>query len=53
MGLRDSFDHARVAGVMAFMATPECFEMECFEMEDVARKVFSANIVGATLDKEK
>ncbi|KAG1719636.1 ARM repeat-containing protein [Suillus lakei] len=43
----DSFVHARVAGVMAFMATAECFEME-----DVAGKVVSA-VVGATLDKEK
>lgn len=47
MALRDSFVHARVAGVMAFMATTECFEIE-----DVASKVVPA-IVGATLDKEK
>jgi SCY1-like protein 1 len=47
MALKDSFVHARVAGVMAFMATAECFEMD-----DVAGKVVSA-VVGATLDKEK
>jgi SCY1-like protein 1 len=47
MALKDSFVHARVAGVMAFMATAECFEIE-----DVASKVVSA-VVGATLDKEK
>lgn len=47
MALRDSFVHARVAGVMAFMATAECFEIE-----DVASKVVPA-ILGATLDKEK
>ncbi|KAG2132258.1 armadillo-type protein [Suillus cothurnatus] len=46
-GAQDSFVHARVAGVMAFMATAECFEIE-----DVASKVVSA-VVGATLDKEK
>jgi SCY1-like protein 1 len=47
MALKDSFVHARVAGVMAFMATAECFEID-----DVASKVVSA-VVGATLDKEK
>ncbi|KAG1766920.1 hypothetical protein EV702DRAFT_1148475 [Suillus placidus] len=47
MALKDSFVHARVAGVMAFMATAECFEID-----DVASKVVSA-IAGATLDKEK
>ncbi|KAG2091950.1 uncharacterized protein F5147DRAFT_722621 [Suillus discolor] len=47
MALKDSFVHARVAGVMAFMATAECFEIE-----DVASKVVAA-ILGATLDKEK
>lgn len=47
MALRDSFVHARVAGVMAFMATAECFEIE-----DVASKVVPA-ILSATLDKEK
>jgi SCY1-like protein 1 len=47
MALKDSFVHARVAGVMAFMATADCFEIE-----DVASKVVSA-VVGATLDKEK
>ncbi|OAX38865.1 ARM repeat-containing protein [Rhizopogon vinicolor AM-OR11-026] len=47
MALKDPFVHARVAGVMAFMATAECFEVE-----DVAGRVVPA-IVGATLDKEK
>ncbi|KAG2036717.1 armadillo-type protein [Suillus americanus] len=47
MALKDSFVHARVAGVMAFMATAECFEID-----DVASKVVSA-VVSATLDKEK
>ncbi|KAG1837506.1 hypothetical protein DFJ58DRAFT_734319 [Suillus subalutaceus] len=47
MALKDSFVHARVAGVMAFMATAECFDID-----DVASKVVSA-VVGATLDKEK
>lgn len=47
MALKDSFVHARVAGIMAFMATAECFEID-----DVAGKVVSA-VVGATLDKEK
>ncbi|KAG1718462.1 hypothetical protein EDB19DRAFT_1899249 [Suillus lakei] len=46
MALRDSFVHACVAGVMAFMATAECFGME-----GVASKVVSA-VVSATLDKE-
>ncbi|KAG1851412.1 armadillo-type protein [Suillus subluteus] len=44
MALKDSFVHARVAGVMTFMATAECFEID-----DVASKVISA-VVGATLD---
>ncbi|KAG2357230.1 hypothetical protein BDR07DRAFT_1490953 [Suillus spraguei] len=47
MALKDSFVHARVAGIMAFMATAECFEID-----DVAGRVISA-VVGATLDKEK
>ncbi|KAG0700943.1 armadillo-type protein [Suillus ampliporus] len=47
MALKDSFVHARVAGVMAFMAT-----VECFEVEDVAGRVVPA-VVGAMLDKEK
>ncbi|KAN0090665.1 hypothetical protein V8E55_004231 [Tylopilus felleus] len=45
--LKDPFVHARVAGLMAFTATGECFNVE-----DVATKVIP-NIVGATLDKEK
>jgi len=47
MALKDPFVHARVAGIMVFMATAECFEVE-----DVAGRVLPA-IVGATLDKEK
>ncbi|KIK34650.1 hypothetical protein CY34DRAFT_785405 [Suillus luteus UH-Slu-Lm8-n1] len=47
MALKDSFVHVRVADVMAFMAT-----VECFEMDGVAGKVVSA-VVGTTLDKEK
>ncbi|KAG6370974.1 armadillo-type protein [Boletus reticuloceps] len=45
--LKDSFVHARVAGLVAFTATSECFNIE-----DVAAKVIPS-IVGATLDKEK
>lgn len=45
--LKDPFLHARVAGLMAFTATNECFNIE-----DVAAKVIP-NVVGATLDKEK
>lgn len=45
--LKDPFLHARVAGLMAFAATSECFNIE-----DVAAKVIP-NVVGATLDKEK
>ncbi|KAG1891857.1 uncharacterized protein F5891DRAFT_1209860 [Suillus fuscotomentosus] len=47
MALKDLFVHAHVAGVMAFMATAECFEIE-----GVVSKAVPA-IVGATLDKEK
>lgn len=47
MALKDQFVHARVAGIMAFMATAECFEVD-----DVAGRVVPA-VVGATLDKEK
>jgi len=45
--LKDTFVHARVAGLMAFMATSECYDIE-----DIAGKVIPC-IVGATLDKEK
>ncbi|KAF9242051.1 hypothetical protein BU15DRAFT_44386 [Melanogaster broomeanus] len=45
--LKDPFVHTRVAGLMAFMATSECFEIE-----DVAGKVVP-NVAVATLDKEK
>jgi len=47
MALKDPFIHARLAGIMAFMATAECFEVE-----DVAGSVVPA-VVGAMLDKEK
>ncbi|KAG2337732.1 hypothetical protein BDR05DRAFT_742276 [Suillus weaverae] len=46
MALKDSFAHTRVAGVIAFIATAECFETD-----DVAGKVVSA-VVGATLARE-
>ena len=45
--LKDPFVHARVAGLMAFMATSDCFEVD-----DVAGKVIPS-IASATLDKEK
>ncbi|KAI6044640.1 armadillo-type protein [Pisolithus marmoratus] len=45
--LKDPFVHARVAGLMAFMATSDCYDME-----DVAGKVIP-NVAGATLEKEK
>ncbi|KAG6328916.1 hypothetical protein ID866_10173 [Astraeus odoratus] len=45
--LKDPFVHARVAGLMAFMATSDCYDIE-----DVAGKVIPS-ITGATLDKEK
>ena len=44
--LKDPFVHARIAGLMAFTATSECFNIE-----DVVTKVI-LNIVGVTLDKE-
>ncbi|KAJ7647578.1 armadillo-type protein [Roridomyces roridus] len=45
--LKDSFVHARVAGLMSFMAT-----IECFETEDLATKVIP-NISFTLVDKEK
>jgi SCY1-like protein 1 len=45
--LKDPFVHARVAGLMAFMATTDCFEME-----ELATKVIP-NISPLTVDKEK
>jgi SCY1-like protein 1 len=45
--LKDTFVHARVAGIMAFMATAECFEIE-----DIANKVIP-NMAFAMIDKEK
>ncbi|EIW82556.1 ARM repeat-containing protein [Coniophora puteana RWD-64-598 SS2] len=45
--LKDPFVHARVAGLMAFMATAECFDIE-----DVAGKVVPA-ISGNMIDRER
>ncbi|KAL5506966.1 CEX1 [Sanghuangporus vaninii] len=45
--LKDSFVHARVAALMAFMAT-----MECFDAEDLASKVIPC-ISFTLIDKEK
>lgn len=45
--LKDSFTHTRVAGLMAFMAT-----IDCFEIEEIANKVIP-NIAFAMIDKEK
>lgn len=45
--LRDSFVHARVAGLMAFMAT-----VEVFDRDDLASKVIP-NMAFAMVDKEK
>jgi SCY1-like protein 1 len=45
--LKDSFVHARVAGLMAFMAT-----IDCFEIEDIASKVMP-NVSPSLIDQEK
>jgi SCY1-like protein 1 len=45
--LKDSFVHARVAGLMAFMAT-----IDCFDPDDVATKVIP-NISSSLIDGEK
>jgi SCY1-like protein 1 len=45
--LKDPFVHARVAGLMAFMAT-----IDCFETEELATKVIP-NMSFALIDKEK
>ncbi|KAG6898142.1 hypothetical protein C0992_004858 [Termitomyces sp. T32_za158] len=45
--LRDTFVHARVAGLMAFMAT-----IDCFDADDIANKVIP-NIAFTMIDKEK
>jgi SCY1-like protein 1 len=45
--LKDPFVHARVAALMAFMAT-----MDCFETEELATKVIP-NVSAALIDKEK
>jgi SCY1-like protein 1 len=45
--LKDPFVHARVAGLMAFMAT-----IDCFEVEELATKVIP-NMSYSLVDKEK
>lgn len=45
--LKDTFVHARVAGLMALMAT-----IDCFEPEELATKVLPA-ICPSLVDKEK
>ncbi|KAE9408578.1 ARM repeat-containing protein [Gymnopus androsaceus JB14] len=45
--LKDTFVHARVAGLMSFMAT-----IDCFDVEDLATKVIP-NMSFALVDKEK
>ncbi|EIN12027.1 ARM repeat-containing protein [Punctularia strigosozonata HHB-11173 SS5] len=45
--LRDPFVHARVAGLMAFMAS-----IDCFDIEEIATKVIP-NVAGSMIDKEK
>ncbi|CAD6573941.1 MAG: hypothetical protein TREMPRED_000967 [Tremellales sp. Tagirdzhanova-0007] len=45
--LKDPFVHARVAGLMALMAT-----VECFDRDDLAGKVIP-NMASAMVDKEK
>ncbi|KAG8683378.1 hypothetical protein FRC11_013644, partial [Ceratobasidium sp. 423] len=45
--IKDGFVHARVAGLMAMMAS-----IDCFEAEDIATKVLPA-ITGTLVDREK
>lgn len=45
--LKDPFVHARVAGLMAFMAT-----IDCFDIEELASKVIPC-ISFTLIDKEK
>ena len=45
--LKDPFVHARVAGLMAFMAT-----LECFDPEELATKVIPS-MAFALVDKDK
>ncbi|QRV93771.1 kinase-like protein [Ceratobasidium sp. AG-Ba] len=45
--IKDTFVHARVAGLMAMMAS-----VECFSGEDIATKVLPA-VTGSLVDKEK
>lgn len=45
--LKDPFVHARVAGLMAFMAT-----IDCFEIDELATKVIPS-VSFTVIDKEK
>ena len=45
--LKDTFVHARVAGLMAFMAT-----VDCFDIEELATKVVPC-VASTLIDKEK
>jgi SCY1-like protein 1 len=45
--LKDDFVHTRVAGLMAFMAC-----IDCFEIDELAGKVVGV-VAGALVDKEK
>lgn len=45
--LKDPFVHARVAGLMSFMAT-----IDCFDVDDLATKVIP-NMSFALVDREK
>lgn len=45
--LKDDFVHARVAGLMAFMAC-----IDCFDIEELAGRVVGV-VAGALVDKEK
>lgn len=45
--LKDPFVHARVAGLMAFMAS-----IDVFDVEEIATKVVP-NVAGSLIDREK
>ena len=45
--LKDTFVHARVAGLMAFMAT-----VDCFDIEELATKAVPC-VASTLIDKEK
>lgn len=45
--LKDPFVHARVAGLMAFMAS-----IDVFDIDELATKVIP-NVAGSMIDKEK